>query len=212
MYRGERFNAISHLVGSVLAAAGVAVLVVVAARQDNPWKVASFAVYGITLFMLYVFSALYHSLRGRAKDIFRTLDHGAIYLLIAGTYTPVTLVALRGPWGWSLFGINWGLAVLGITQEYLLRKRLRTRIFSVVLYVLMGWLALIALPQLAHALPAAGLMWLVVGGMFYTVGIVFYALDDTLPHSHGIWHLFVLAGSISQYAAMFYLGSPVIPQ
>ncbi len=202
MYHGERFNAITHLVGAALALAGLVVLVVVAARQGDLWKIVSFSLYGATLFMLYGFSTLYHSLRGRAKTIFRRFDHLAIYLLIAGTYTPFMLVTLRGGWGWSLFGVVWGLAIAGMALEYLPRKG--PRILPVVIYLGMGWLALVALRPLWHALPLMGLVWLVAGGLFYTIGVIFYGLDEKLRHAHGIWHLFVLAGSASHYFAILY--------
>ena len=202
MYPGERFNSITHLVGTVLALAGLVVLVVVAARQGDAWKIVSFSLYGATLFTLYGASTLYHSLRGRAKAVFRRLDHLAIYLLIAGTYTPFMLVTLRGGWGWSLFGVVWGLALVGMALEFLPRRG--TRILSMVIYFLMGWLVLIALGPLWRALPFMGLVWLVAGGLFYTVGAVFYGLDVKLRHAHGIWHLFVLAGSASHYFAILY--------
>lgn len=204
MYPGERFNGISHLIGAALALAGLALLVVNAVRQADAWKIVSFSLYGATLFALYGFSTLYHSLRGRAKAIFRRLDHLAIYLLIAGTYTPFALVTLRGGWGWSLFGVIWGLAIVGMMLEYLPRQG--PRILPVAIYLLMGWLELIALRPLMQALAPAGLVWLVAGGLFYTVGVLFYALDARLRHAHGVWHLFVLAGSISHYfAVLFYV-------
>lgn len=204
MYPGERFNGVSHLVGTALAAAGATVLVTVAARAGDPWKIASFSIYGAMLLALYAASTLYHSVRGKAKDWLRRLDHCAIYLLIAGTYTPFTLVSLRGPWGWSLFGLVWGLAALGIAQELWLGKR--TRAFSVVIYFLMGWLGLAALSPLLDALSAAGLALLLAGGMAYTVGIVFYALDHKLRHGHGVWHLFVMAGSLCHFfTVLFYV-------
>lgn len=204
MYPGERFNGVSHLVGTVLAAAGAIVLIALAARAGDPWKIASFSVYGAMLLALYAASTLYHSVRGRAKDWLRRLDHCAIYLLIAGTYTPFTLVSLRGPWGWTLFGLVWGLAAVGITQELRLGKR--TRAFSVAIYFLMGWLGLAAVKPLLEVLTAAGLAWLLAGGIAYTVGIVFYALDHKLKHGHGVWHLFVLAGSLSHFlAVLFYV-------
>jgi hemolysin III len=202
VYHGERLNGISHLIGAVLAAAGVALLVAVAARQGDAWKIVSFSLYGATLFLLYLVSTLYHSLRGRAKAVFRKLDHLAIYLLIAGTYTPFALVTLRGGWGWSLFGTIWGLAAAGMALEFLPRRG--ARILPVVIYLLMGWLALIALRPLIEALPAAGLAWLFGGGVCYTLGVVFYALDERLRHAHGAWHLFVLAGSVGHYCAILY--------
>ena len=201
MYHGERLNGYSHLLGAVAAAAGLAVLVVLAGRQGDAWKLVSFSVYGATLILLYLFSTLYHSARGRAKTILQKFDHNAIYLLIAGTYTPFTLVTLRGPWGWALFGVVWGLAVLGIVIDSLHQRNAR-RILPVVIYLLMGWVALVALGPLIEALPRSGLLWLVGGGLFYTVGIAFYALDARLPHAHGIWHLFVLAGSVCHYLAI----------
>lgn len=202
MYHGERLNSISHLIGTVFAFAGAALLVVMAARQSDVWKVVSFSLYGATLFILYLVSTLYHSLRGRAKAVFRKLDHLAIYLLIAGTYTPFALVTLRGGWGWSLFGVIWGLAAAGMALEFLPRRG--ARILPVVIYLLMGWLALVALRPLIEALPAAGLAWLFGGGACYTLGVVFYALDERLRHAHGVWHLFVLAGSVSHYFAILY--------
>jgi len=184
----------------VLAAAGATVLVVIAARAGDPWKIVGFSIYGTLLFALYALSTLYHSTRGKVKNLFRKLDHCSIYLLIAGTYTPFTLVSLRGAWGWSLLGVIWGLALIGIAQEAWLGKG--ARIISLVIYVLMGWLGMIALNPLIAALTPAGFAWVVAGGAFYTVGIIFYALDETLRYGHGIWHLFVLAGSICHYLAL----------
>lgn len=200
MYYGERLNGSTHLMGAVLAAVGAAVLIVLAAREGDPWKITSFSIYGAVLLSLYTLSTLYHSTRGRIKEVFRRLDHCSIYLLIAGTYTPFTLVTLRGAWGWSLFGVIWGLAALGIAQEAWLAKG--ARIVSLIIYVLMGWLAVIAVSPLIDALTPAGFAWLVAGGLFYTAGIVFYAFDEKLRHGHGIWHLFVLAGSVSHYFAI----------
>jgi len=200
MYYGEKFNALTHLVGAVLALAGTVVLIVLAALDGDPWKVVSVSIYGTTLTLLYSFSTLYHSLRGRGKNILRKLDHHSIYLLIAGSYTPFCLVTLRGPWGWSLFGVVWGLAVLGSLQE--LRPKSGARILSVVIYVAMGWAALVALVPLVHALGPAGFAWVAAGGLFYTIGIVFYALDTRLIHAHGVWHLFVIGGSAAHYVAI----------
>jgi hemolysin III len=200
MYYGERFNAVTHLVGAVLALAGSIVLVVLAALGGDPWKVVGVSIYGVTLVSLYSVSGLYHSLRGHPKNVLRELDHQSIYLLIAGSYTPFCVVTLRGPLGWSLLGIVWGLAVLGGLQE--LRSRNGARVLSVLIYLLMGWVVVVALVPLLEALGPAGLTWLVAGGLFYTVGIVFYALDTRLTHAHGVWHLFVLAGSANHYYAI----------
>ena len=201
MYRGERLNSITHLLGSVLALIGLIVLVVRAALAGDPWTIVSFSLFGATLVVLYTSSALYHGIHGASKKLFQKFDHVAIYLLIAGSYTPFTLVTLRGAWGWSLFGVVWGLAVIGILQDLLFEKR--KGILSVVIYLLMGWIAMAAFRPLSFALPSAGMTWLVTGGLFYTMGIVFYALDKKLVHSHGIWHLFVLAGSVCHYFTIF---------
>ena len=200
MVAGERFNSITHLVGAVLALIGATLLVVQSSLQADPWKIVSFSVYGAMLFALYLASTLYHALRGRAKAVFKKLDHCSIYLLIAGSYTPFALVSLRGPWGWSLLGAVWTLAVLGIVQEVWLARG--ARVLSLVIYVVMGWLALVAAVPLWHALTPAGFAWLAAGGAFYTLGIVFYATDHKLRHGHGIWHLFVLAGSTCHFFTM----------
>ncbi len=197
MYRGERLNSITHLLGSVFALIGLIVLVIRAALAGDPWKIVSFSIFGMTLVVLYTSSALYHSIRGASKKLFQKIDHSAIYLLIAGSYTPFTLVTLRGAWGWSLFGVVWGLAVIGILQDVLFAKR--KHILSVVIYLMMGWIAMVAVRPLSLALPGAGMTLLISGGLFYTVGIVFYALDKKFEYSHGIWHLFVLAGSVCHY-------------
>lgn len=202
MYQGERFNSWSHLIGAGLAITGLVLLLSVAGITGDPWKIVSVAIYGSTLVLLYVISTLYHSLRGKAKTVFQRLDHCAIYLLIAGSYTPFALVTLRGPLGWTLFGVNWGLALLGIIQENILGKR--TRILSLGIYVTMGWLIIFAIKPLIAALPAAGMFWLAAGGVVYTLGIVFYVLDTRIPHGHGIWHLFVLGGSLCQFISILF--------
>jgi hemolysin III len=200
MYYGERLNSYTHLAGSVLAATGTAVLVALAARSGDAWKIVAFSTYGAALCLLYGASTLYHSVRGRAKAVLRKLDHCSIYVLIAGTYTPFALVTLRGPWGWSLFGVTWGLAALGIAQEFVFGKG--TRRLSIVIYVVMGWLAVVALRPLGLALGAPGLAWLLAGGLLYTGGILFYVFDERVRHFHGIWHLFVLGGSVAHFVAI----------
>ncbi|MGZ5193966.1 MAG: PAQR family membrane homeostasis protein TrhA [Ramlibacter sp.] len=200
MQRGERFNSISHLVGAALAIAGTAVLVTLAAGEGDPWKIVSFSLYGAMLITLYVFSTLYHSVHGRAKNVLRKIDHCAIYLLIAGTYTPFALVSLRGVWGWSLLAGVWSLAVLGIAQEIWIARG--ARVLSLVIYVVMGWLALVAVSPLWLALKPAGFAWLLAGGALYTAGIVFYAIDHKVRHGHGVWHLFVIGGSACHFFAV----------
>lgn len=202
MYYGERMNAWTHLVGAVLAAVGAIWMLVLASLQGDPWKVVSVAIYGVTLMLLYSVSTVYHSTRGRAKVIMRKLDHLSIYLLIAGSYTPFCLVTLRGPWGWSLFGIVWGLAVLGMLQE--IKPRSEARILSIVIYAVMGWIVLVAIKPLLALLGPTGFAWLATGGVLYTVGIIFFALDHRLRHAHGIWHLFVIGGSLLHFIAIMF--------
>jgi len=204
IYRGERFNSITHLIGAALSLAGTSVLVTLASLSGDVWKIVGTSVYGGMLVLLYTISTLYHSMQGRAKQVLQKLDHIAIYLLIAGTYTPFTLITLRGAWGWWLFGINWSLAVIGIIYELTMAHR--TRIPSMIIYVLMGWIVVVAMKPLTTALPTAGVVWLTLGGLLYTGGIGFFLYDEKIPHFHGIWHLFVMAGSICQYfCILFYL-------
>ncbi len=203
MYKGERFNSISHLVGASLALIGAAVLVTFAAMGGDSSKIVSYSVYGITLFLLYLISTLYHSFRGRAKRVFRVLDHQAIYLLIAGTYTPFIVVALEGAHAWLMFGGIWGLAVFGIILDAIQREGVR--IVPLIIYVVMGWLCVFSLDPIAAALPPEGFSWLVAGGVFYTSGIVFFVLDHWYPWCHGIWHLFVVAGSVSHFFSILLL-------
>ena len=200
MYPGERFNGYSHLAGTVLALAGATILVVGAALKADPWRIVGFSVYGATLILLFLASTLYHSTRGRAKSFFRKLDHCAIYLLIAGTYTPFALVTLNGPWGWTLLGAVWGLAVVGIAQECCLARG--ARVTSLLIYLMMGWLAIIALAPLVEKLSWTAFAWLLGGGLVYTAGIAFYLYDERVRHFHGVWHLFVLGGSAAHYTAI----------
>ncbi len=200
MQRDERLNTASHFIGAALAFAGLVILVVQASVKGDPWKIVSLSVYGISLTALYFFSTLYHASSGKAKTIFQKFDHFAIYFLIAGTYTPFTLVTLRGAWGWSIFGTIWGLAIIGILQDILMTSR--RRILSLVIYLLMGWLVVIAIRPLIQVLPVAGLAWMIAGGLFYTVGVIFYSLDKKILYGHETFHCFVLAGSICQYFAI----------
>ncbi len=197
MEAGEKFNSLSHLLGAALALAGAIPLVVFAALQGDGYRTVSFSVYGASLFFLYLVSTLYHGLSGRAKRIFQVLDHQAIYLLIAGTYTPFTLVTLRGTVGWWLFGAVWGLAVLGMALDAL--RAGGRRILPLVIYLTMGWLVVLALDPLLETLPGPAFAVLLAGGLFYTLGVIFYLLDHRYPWSHPVWHLFVLGGSISHF-------------
>jgi hemolysin III len=200
MYYGERFNGYTHLAGAVLALGAGTVLVAHGAMRNDPWRVGSFAVYAITLVTLFVISALYHSIQGPSKALWRKLDHVAIYLLIAGSYTPVALVTLREDWGPTLFAAVWALALLGILQEIWVARGLR--LTSLAIYLLMGWIGVAALDPLLVGLGVDGFGWMLAAGLVYTVGIVFYFFDEKFEHWHGIWHCFVLAGSAVYYAAV----------
>lgn len=198
--REEVAHAVSHGIGAVLAIAALAILVAHAALRGDAWHITTSAVFGTTLILMYVASTLYHAIPfRRAKRVLRLLDHASIYLLIAGTYTPFTLGPLRGPWGWSLFALVWVGAVAGIL--YKCRALGRAPIASVVLYVALGWSAMLAIGPLARALPPAGLALVVGGGLCYTLGLVFFAWRSLRFH-HAIWHLFVLAGSVLHFFAV----------
>ena len=206
--RGEEIaNSLTHGLGTLLAIAGLVVLLVFATVYGNAWHVVSCSIFGAALILLYLASTLYHAIQHpRAKSVLRVLDHAAILVLIAGTYTPFTLVSLRGPWGWSLFGIIWGLAVVGIVIEVTRLRRYRAGL--ILLYVIMGW-AVVAATQPMLANVARGGLWLLLaGGLAYTGGIVFY-LWKKLPYNHAIWHLFVLAGSCLHYFAILFYVVPV---
>ena len=206
--RGEEIaNSLTHGLGLVMSVAGLGVLVTFAALHGDAWTVVGCAVFGASLVLLYATSTLYHTLRApRPKRSWRVFDHGAIFLLIAGTYTPFTLVSLRGPWGWSLFGVVWALAVAGIVLKLFLTGRFR--VLSTLIYLFMGWLVLIAFKPLVEALPHSSLMLLLAGGAAYSAGTVFY-MWKRLPYHHAVWHLFVLAGSVCHFFAV--LGS-VVPR
>lgn len=202
MYHGEKFNAWTHLVGALLALGGAVWLLVLAAASGDWLKIFAIAVYGTTLVLLYSISTIYHSVRGRAKRVLRKLDHLSIYLLIAGSYTPFCLITLRGPWGWSLFGIVWTLALIGMLQE--IKPRSEARVMSLVIYAVMGWIVLVAVNPLLASLGSAGFVWLAAGGVLYTVGIIFFVFDERFRHWHGIWHLFVIAGSLMHFIAILF--------
>ncbi|MHC4306445.1 MAG: PAQR family membrane homeostasis protein TrhA [Planctomycetota bacterium] len=200
----EITHAITHGVGILLSIAALTVLVAFAALRGDAWHIVSCSIYGSSLVLLYAASTLYHAVPApRAKGVFRTLDHAAIYVLIAGTYTPFTLVNLRGGWGWALFGVVWGLAIFGVVLEAVARPRVR--ILSLVLYLCLGWMAAVAVKPLFDSVATGGLVLLLLGGLAYTGGVVFYGWRR-LPYNHAIWHIFVLAGSIFHYfAVLFYV-------
>jgi hemolysin III len=197
----EIANSISHGLGFVLAAAGAPILVVAATRRGTLGDLVAVSVFAAAMVLMYLSSTLYHALpQGRAKRVFHVLDHAAIYLLIAGTYTPFTLGVLKGGWGWTLFGLVWGLAALGVLMKAF--AGIRWHGVSTAVYVGMGWLVLIAAKPLWDSLPAAGLAWLLAGGLAYTVGVYFY-LSERMRFGHLVWHLFVVAGTACHFVAVW---------
>jgi hemolysin III len=202
----ELANSLTHGAGVVASVVGLPVLVIAAAGRGDKVEIVGCSVFATSLIALYTASTLYHALPlSRAKEIFRVLDHAAIYVLIAGTYTPFTLGVLRGAWGWTLFGLVWSLAGLGIVFKTLLGFRYPRA--SALLCVVMGWLAVVAIQPMATRMPAAGLVWLVGGGLLYTGGIAFYARERQ-RYSHVVWHLFVLAGSVCHFFAVLWYAAP----
>lgn len=196
----EVANSLIHGVGAALSVAGLAALLIAAAPRGSARLTVACSVYGVSLVLLYACSALHHGLRSvRAKRVFLILDHASIYLLIAGTYTPFSLVTLRGPWGWTLFGIVWGLALVGILYKSFFVDRLA--ILSTAVYLLMGWCAIIAVGPLLRSLSWRGFEWLLAGGLLYTAGVIFYV--SRRKHAHAVWHSCVLAGSICHYVAVY---------
>lgn len=203
----EIANSVTHGIGALLAVAGLVLLVVYAAMHGNAWHVVSFSIYGSTLVLMYLASTLYHSIqKPRLKYVFRVIDHAAIFLLIAGTYTPFTLVTLQGSRGWILFGVIWGLALLGIFYKVFFINR--HPVISTLFYVLMGWLIIFSIGDLLQNLPRNGLILLGAGGLSYMLGIIFYAGRERLL-MHAIWHLFVLGGSICHYFAILFYVLPL---
>lgn len=196
----ELAHSITHGIGAALSIAGLVLLVTLAAIRGDAWHVVACTIFGATLVLLYTASTLYHSItHPGAKKVLRVFDHAAIFLLIAGTYTPFTLVTLRGGWGWTLFVIVWGLALVGIIYKVTAKNRFR--FLSVLLYLAMGWLVLIAIKPMVASMPRPGLVLLLAGGLCYTLGVIFYAWKR-LPYGHAVWHLFVMAGSICHFFAV----------
>ena len=201
----ELANSVTHGIGALLGVAALVVLTVLAAVRGSGWHVVACAIYGATLLSLYLCSTIYHALTNqRAKRVFRVLDHSAIYLLIAGTYTPFTLITLRGVWGWWLFGVVWGLALAGIVFKCFLTGRLQA--LSTAVYIGMGWLAVIAIRPLLQALPWSGILWLLAGGLFYTSGVLFFC--SRRRYAHSVWHVFVVAGSACHFLAVYWYVLP----
>jgi hemolysin III len=198
----EIANSLSHGIGLALAIAATPILIVAASRNGTVWNTVGVSVFAASMLSLYLASTLYHALtHGRAKRFFRMLDHGAIFLLIAGTYTPFTLGVLRGPWGWTLFGLVWALAAVGLTIKALFGTRYVW--LSVALYLTMGWLAVIATPQILQRVPLSGLAWILAGGVAYTTGVIFFAAHR-IRYAHFAWHLFVIAGTSCHFFAVLW--------
>lgn len=206
--QNEPLSSLTHLIGAILSIAGLVILVVFAAIRSTAWQITGFSIFGASLILLYLASALYHffPITHRAKNVFRRIDHSMIYVLIAGTYTPICFVLSSKPWGWTLFGLIWGLAIIGIVLKAVGLKI--NRWLAVFMYILMGWLIIIAFPVLLKTIPATGILWLITGGIFYTLGTIFFGLDKLLPRTrwfgmHEIFHLFVIGGSVSHFWLMF---------
>ncbi len=205
--RGEEIaNSITHGIATLLSIAGLVILLVVSAVAGNVWAVTSLSIFGTTLIILYLVSTLYHSITHiGAKRVLKILDHSSIYLLIAGSYTPVALVILRGPWGWSLFGIIWGMALLGVCLHAFTLDQFK--ILSILSYLIMGWLVVIAIKPLTESCEKGLIQWLLIGGLSYTFGTIFYSWKK-LPYHHTLWHLFVIGGSIAHFFGMLFYIAP----
>lgn len=204
MYYGEKLNSISHLVGAALALVGLGALLTVSIQSRDPWMIGSFSIFGVTMVLLYTMSTLYHSFSPpKLKRLFKIFDHVAIYLLIAGTYTPYMLVSLRDGNGWAIMTVVWVLAVAGILSELFLKGK-AVKVGQLIVYLAMGWACSYDLDALQRVLSEAGFYWLAFGGLAYTAGVVFYVLDmmNRLNHAHGIWHFFVLAGSSCHFISI----------
>lgn len=204
--REEYANIATHGIGALLSIVALVVMVVYATRYGNPYHIVSVSIFGATLILLYLMSTLYHTFRDpKIKHVFRVFDHSCIYLLIAGSYTPFTLVTLRGGWGWTLFGLTWGLALCGVVFKIFFTKRFN--LLSTLMYIALGWTAIIAIKPVIENVPVWGITWLVSGGLLYTFGTIFY-LWRRIPYHHAIWHLFVMAGSFCHFLAVFYYVLP----
>jgi hemolysin III len=203
--RGEEIaNAITHGIGAALSVAALVLLVVFAAHKNDAWRTVSFSIYGATLIILYMMSVLSHSFSGKVKRLFELFDFSAVYLLIAGTYTPITLIFLRGPWGWTIFGIIWGLAIAGILFRIFFLGKFN--VAGTIVYILMGWLIVITLKPMLASTPKEFIYWILAGGLCYTIGTIFY-LFTKMPYHHPVWHLFVIGGSVCHFFAFLLYGT-----
>ncbi|MBP1763118.1 MAG: channel protein, hemolysin family [Firmicutes bacterium] len=203
----EIMNAVTHGIGTALSLAGLIVLTIAAYSAGTVWHLVSFAIYGTSLVLLYLASTLYHSFRNeKVKYVFKICDHAAIYLLIAGTYTPFTLILLHGLLGWIVLSVIWTLAIIGVVLTIFFVARFK--VLSTICYLIMGWLVIVAIQPLAAILPLQGLLWLIGGGLLYSVGSFFY-LNRRIPYHHTVWHLFVMAGSAAHFVVVFYYVLPI---
>lgn len=203
MYHGERFNSISHLVGAALALIGLGALLTIACQTRDVATIVSFAIFGLTLVLLYTMSTLYHSFHlPRVKRVFQKLDHVTIYLLIAGTYTPYMVVSIGDSTGYGMLLLIWSLAIIGLLIDIFVQRRIEW--LQCGIYLFMGWVCAFHYTTLSESIPRAGMIWLTIGGVAYTVGVIFYLLDaiKQLRHAHGIWHLFVLMGSLTHFVSI----------
>ncbi|MFT5657909.1 MAG: hemolysin III [Gammaproteobacteria bacterium] len=204
MYHGEKLNSITHLVGTALSLIGLGALLTVGVQSGDPWVLVSFSVFGFTMVLLYTMSTLYHSFEPtKLKKLFKLFDHVSIYLLIAGTYTPYTLVGLRDTNGWTILIVIWILAAIGILSEIYLSGR-AVKVGQMIIYLLMGWACTFDFASFEAAIPSTGMEWLKYGGIAYSFGVIFYIIDKTnrLPHAHGIWHFFVLVGTACHFVSI----------
>lgn len=200
--RGEEFaNIATHAAGAIFSIVALVLMVTYAVREGDPYHIVSVSIFGATLILLYLMSTIYHAItHPKVKNAFRVVDHACIFLLIAGSYTPFTLVSLRGNWGWTLFGVTWGMALCGIIFKIFFNKRFS--LVSTLMYIGMGWAVIFAIKPVLQSVPAGGIGWLVAGGLLYTSGVVFY-LWRRIPYHHAIWHVFVMGGSFCHFLAVY---------
>lgn len=207
----ELANAISHFIGALLSITALVLMIIFSSKKGNAWHIVSTSVFGATLILLYFSSTFNHIVKeGKAKEFFFKLDQIAIFLLIAGTYTPLSLIVLHGTLGWTIFGIEWALALFGIVYNITNSNKFASgpKIINILLYIFMGWLVIIATVPLLNTIPLIGFIWILIGGLCYTLGVLFFKLSKFKYH-HLVWHLFVLGGSISHFIAIFFYAIPL---